>query len=43
MAHFRVPETLPFKTARLTATPFLENEFYLRENKESFSYQWLYT
>ena len=39
---FPCSKNSPFQN-RLTAKPFLENEFYLRENKESFSYQWLCT
>ena len=38
--YFRVPKTLTF-TTRPSVKPFLWNEFYLHENKKSFSYQWL--
>ena len=38
MGLFRVPKTLTFKT-RQVQNLSCENEFYLHENKKSFSYQ----
>ena len=35
ISHFRVPETLSFKT-RSSAQPLFENEFYLHKNKNHF-------
>ena len=35
-------KALTFKT-RLSAKPFLANDFYLKGNKQIFSYQWLRT
>ena len=42
MGYFRVPKTLTFKT-KLSTQPSCENEFYVHENKNSFSCQWLRT
>ena len=43
IGHFRVPKSFTFKT-RLNARPTsCENDFFLHENKKSFSYQQLCT